>query len=278
LQSVRVLELENPLSEEASVMRTSLAPGMLDMLGWNLNRDVAEARLFEMGSVYGMTSEGRVEPRRACLGATAAAVRAALPVGGALDVSKDEHAAAAETFRGFKGDVENLLVALDGEVSYDRETAEYFHPGRSARARVNGVVVAQFGQIHPEVAGARKLRQDVFLAEFDLEALYANGLRVVKFSPLGKYPAVERDFSFVFDDGVSFEEMRNVVSDLNIAELREFRPVEIFRGGGIPAGKYSVLLRARFQSAERTLREDEVARWSEKIVGALTRLGGAQRV
>ena len=131
-----VLELENPLSEEASVMRTSLAPGMLDMLAWNLNRDVAEARLFEMGSVYGLSSEGRVEPRRACLGATAAAVRAALPVGGALDVSKDEHAVAVETFRGFKGDVENLLAAFAwGYASYDRETAEYFHPGRSARAR-----------------------------------------------------------------------------------------------------------------------------------------------
>ncbi len=59
--------------------------------------------------------------------------------------------------------------------AYDRETAEYFHPGRSARARVNGVVVAQFGQIHPEVAAARKLRQDVFLAELDLEQLYKNG-------------------------------------------------------------------------------------------------------
>src|SRR6266567_4791009 len=84
--SARVLELENPLSEEASVMRTSLAPGMLDMLAWNLNRDVAEARLFEMGSVYellgGPSGEARVEPRRACLGATAAAVRASLPAGG----------------------------------------------------------------------------------------------------------------------------------------------------------------------------------------------------
>ena len=96
-------------------MRTSLAPGMLDMLAWNLNRDVAEARLFEMGSVYELSGEGRVEPKRACLGATAAAVRAALPVGGALDVSKDEHAAAAEMFRGFKGDVENLLAAFAGE-------------------------------------------------------------------------------------------------------------------------------------------------------------------
>jgi phenylalanyl-tRNA synthetase beta chain len=138
--------------------------------------------------------------------------------------------------------------------------------------------VAQFGQIHPEVAAARKLRQDVFLAEFDLEQLYKNGLRPVKFAPLGKYPAVERDFSFVFADEVSFEEMQKAVAGLSVAELREFRPVEIFRGGSIAAEKYSVLLRARFQSADRTLREDEVAQWSGKIVAALTGLGGAQRV
>jgi phenylalanyl-tRNA synthetase beta chain len=276
--TARVLELENPLNEEASVMRTSLAPGMLDMLAWNLNRDVAEARLFEMGSVYGLSGEARMEPRRACLGATAAAVRAWLPASGALDVSKGERAAAAEAFRGFKGDVENLLAVFAGEPRYDRETAEYFHPGRSARARVNGAVVAQFGQVHPEVAAARKLRQDVFLAEFDLEALYTNGLRTVSFTPLGKYPAVERDFSFVFGDEVAFAEMRNAVEGLRIAELREFHPVEIFRGGAIAAGKYSVLLRVRFQSGETTLREDEVAQWSGKLVGALARLGGVQRV
>ncbi len=274
-----VLELENPLSEEASVMRTSLAPGMLDMLGWNLNREVAEARLFEMGSVYGLSGEGRVEPKRACLGATAAAVRAALPAGGALDVSKGEQAAAVEAFRGFKGDVENLLAAFGwGYASYDRKTADYFHPGRSARAVMDAVVVAQFGQIHPEVTAARKLRQDVFLAEFDLEALYELGPRRVRFRSLGKYPAVERDFSFVFPDDVSFIEMRKTVADLDIREVKEFRTVEIFRGGSTATGKYSVLLRVRFQSAERTLREDEVAQWSAKIVAALARLGGVQRV
>ena len=273
----KVLELENPLSEEASVMRTSLVPGMLDMLAWNLNRDVAEARLFEMGNVYEMSGGERVEPRRACLGATAAAVRSALPAGGALDVSKGEHAAAAETFRGFKGDVENLLAAFAGEIAYDREAPEYFHPGRSARARLDGAVVATFGQIDPKVAGTRKLRQDVFLAEFDLEQLYKAGLRTIRFTPLAKYPAVERDFSFVFDDTLSFEQMHKAVEETGIRELREFFPVEIFRGGSITAGKYSILLRARFQSSERTLREDEIAQWSAKIVSALTALGGTQR-
>ena len=276
----KILELENPLSEEASVMRSSLAPGMLNMLAWNLNRDVADARLFEIGSVYGLKGGERVEPRRACLGATASAVREALPARGVLDGSKGEQAAAAEAFRGFKGDVENLLAAFAedvADVTYDRETAEYFHPGRSARALLNGAMVAQFGQIHPEIAVARKLRQEVFLAEFDLEQLYRLGLRPVRFAPLGKFPAVERDFSFVFGDEVSFAEMRRAVEKDRSAELREFRPVEIFRGGSIPAGKYSVLLRARYQSAERTLREDEVAQWSGRIVAALTALGGVQR-
>ena len=274
----KVLELENPLSEEASVMRTSLVPGMLDMLARNLNRDVAEARLFEMATVYESPNGERVEPMRACLGATSAAVRAALPSGGALDVSKGEQAAAAEAFRGFKGDVENLLAAFAGDTSFDRETAEYFHPGRSARARLDGAEVAQFGQIHPDVAAVRKLRQDVFVAEFDFEQLYKQGLRPVQFAPLAKYPAVERDFSFVFADSVSFGDMQKALEIVSVTELREFRPVEIFRGGSIAAGRYSILLRVKFQSGERTLREDEITQWSEKIVTALTGLGGVQRV
>ncbi len=273
----QVLELENPLSEEASVMRTSLVPGMLDMLAWNLNRDVADARLFEVGSVYELTDGERSEPRRACLGATVTAVQRSLPTGGALDVSKGEHASASEAFRGFKGDIESLLTAFAGEMSYDRETSDYFHPGRSSRARVNGATVAQFGQVDPEVAAARKLRQAVFLAEFDLEQLYKLGLRTIRFTPLAKYPAVERDFSFVFSDDITFEEMRKAVVSAGVAELQEFRPAEIFRGGSIGAGKYSVLLRARFQSSGHTLRDDEIAQWSAKIVAALTTLGGVQR-
>lgn len=273
----QVLELENPLSEEASVMRTSLVPGMLDMLSWNLNRDVADARLFEISSVYELANGERIEPHRACLGATVASVRGALPASGALDVSKGEQAAAAEVFRGFKGDIENLLGAFAGEVKYKPADAEYLHPGRSARALVNGVPVGQFGQIRPAVAEARKLRQDVYLAELDLEQLYKIGLRPVKFTPLGKYPAVERDFSFVFAEGVTFAQVHDSVFGLSIAELRDLQPIEIFRGGSIPPGKYSMLLRVKFQANDRTLRDDELAQWSGKIVGALTALGGSQR-
>jgi phenylalanyl-tRNA synthetase beta chain len=276
--SAPVLELENPLSEEASVMRTSLAPGMLDMLARNLNRDVESVRLFEMGRVYEMRDGERIEPARASLGVTAAAIKASLPSGGVMDVSKGERAAAAEAFRSFKGDVENLLAPFSyKELSFDRETDGYFLLGRSARVLMDGVPVAQFGQIAEDVKASRKLRQDVFLAEIDLEQLHKRGVRTVRFTPLARYPAVERDFSFVFADEVEFESMRRAAMRLGIAELREFKPVEIFRGGAIPAGKYSILLRARLQSDDETLRDEQIAQWAGGIVQALRALGGVQR-
>jgi phenylalanyl-tRNA synthetase beta chain len=81
----------------------------------------------------------------------------------------------------------------------------------------------------------------------------------------------------MFADHVNFEKIRSAVLALKIAEMQSFYPAEMFRGGAVPAGKYSVLLRAQFQSAERTLRDDEVAQWSAKIIQALEAIGGALR-
>jgi phenylalanyl-tRNA synthetase beta chain len=102
-------------------------------------------------------------------------------------------------------------------------------------------------------------------------------LRRIHYDPLPRYPAVQRDFSCVFDDTVSFETIHRAITTLHLTELRTFLPVEIFRGGAVPAGKYSILLRAAFQSRERTLREEEVAQWSSRMVSAIEALGGLQR-
>jgi phenylalanyl-tRNA synthetase beta chain len=94
---------------------------------------------------------------------------------------------------------------------------------------------------------------------------------------------VERDFSFLFDTGIVFERIRQSVEDLGVPELREFRPVEILRGGQaesgttLPPNQYAILLRARFQSAERTLRDDEVAGWAQQIIRSLEAIGGKLR-
>ena len=151
------LDLANPLSDEASVMRTSLVPGMLNMLAYNLNRGSENVRLFEAGNAFEAAGEKAIERKQIVLGATgnveADVVRGLAPGAEARPLS----------FFDLKGDVEDLLVKFGyWELGFDAQTADYYHPGRSARAVMDGAMVAQFGQIHPDVAAARKLKQDVF--------------------------------------------------------------------------------------------------------------------
>ncbi len=271
------LELANPLSDEASVMRTSLVPSMLNMLAYNLNRGSDNVRLFEAGNVFEAAGERSVERKRIVLGATGT-------VNGDVVSGLAQGAATRPlSFFDLKGDVEDLLapfshwvLAYEAPAATDN-SAGYYHPGRSARALMDGAVVAQFGQIHPDVAAARKLKQDVFIAELYLDRLYQHDLRQARYEALPRFPAVERDFSFAFDDAVEFEKIHQRITTLGIVELRSFAPVEIFRGEKVGSGKYSILMRAKLQSSERTLRDDEVAQWSTQITKALESLGGAQR-
>jgi phenylalanyl-tRNA synthetase beta chain len=262
-----VLELANPLSEEASVMRTSMVPGMLNMLAYNLNRGTDNVRLFEAARVFEAAGTKASELKRVVFAAT-----------GSSMPSSVHQPARPFSFFDLKGDVESLLREFgSNSLYYNSGSADYYHPGRSARAVMDGTTVAQFGQLHPVIAEKRKLRQEVFIAELYLDLLYERELRQVRYQAPPRYPAVERDFSFLFPDAVVFEKIEQAVTGLRLSELRSLVPAEIFRGGKIPAGKYSILLRATFQSADHTLREDEVAQWSASIVAALEILGGSQR-
>jgi phenylalanyl-tRNA synthetase beta chain len=274
--STPVVELANPLSEEASLMRSSLVPGMLEMLAYNLNRGTENVRLFEIGGVYQAAGEGATEHRRICMGTTLSALQNNIPQGALLDKSKGE--SHLDVFRSFKGDIGTLLGNFQRKaLSFDSEVAEYYQPGISARALLDSEPVAQFGQLAFGIAARRKLKHDVFVAEIFADRLYARPSRELFYRPLPKFPAVERDFSFIFKDEIIFSKIKMCIHDVHLKTLRSFAPMEIFRGGSVPAGSYSILLRAKFQSFAHTLREDEVNDWSAKIVAALQQLGGIQR-
>ncbi len=268
------VRLANPLSEEAAYLRTSLLPGLVAQVAYNLNRGNTEVRLFETGDVFELQGDRVEERRRTAFVATGAA-------GDAGVFSKAE----PYGFFEMKGEVESLLAAFDlKSVYFDRLVPEYFHSGRSARVVAAGQTVARFGQLSAEVAAGHKLKQEVFVAELMLERLFAYPLRQPDYKPVPRFPAVGRDFSFVFGREVEFERMEKAVAELNLAELQSFRAVEVFLPkAGSPAaknlgeGRYSILLRARFQSPERTLRDEEVAAWSQQIISRLEKLGGTLR-
>ena len=261
------LALANPLSEEAGYMRTSLMPGLLTQVSYNLNRGTTNVRVFEAGEVFEKTGDRHDERRHLAFAATGDAV------------AKTVHSPAQPyTFFNMKGDVEELLAAFQySSLHFDTTVPGYFHPGRAARVVMDDEVIAVFGQLHPELAATCKLRQELYLAEVMLDRLFQHKLREPRYQRISKFPAVGRDFSFVFDDAVTFERIRSGVDDLGIAELTAFQPGEIYRGDKAGAGKYSVLLHSEFQSKERTLRDDEVAQWSSQIIAKLEALGGVLR-
>jgi phenylalanyl-tRNA synthetase beta chain len=155
-----------------------------------------------------------------------------------------------------------------------------------------------FGELSAAELQARKLRQPCVIATLDAQRLFEMELRQPVSRELSRFQAVERDFSFVFPDAVTWASidgaLRASSPGLKMEELRSVRPVEIFRDAkgkavdhpskqrtlaGDPgaAGSYSLLLRVVFQSNERTLTEEEITRWSEWVVARLTGLGGTQR-
>ena len=275
-QPSAAVPMENPLSEEAGMLRPSLIPGMLTMLGGNLNRGVEDAALFELGTVFsgtGPSATDRVEERRSlAFGATGT-------LGGA---PVDFYAA--------KGLVETVVARFAAKnIYFDRFPAEtglmpaWLHPGRSARVVGDGATIGYFGQIHPDLAAARKLRQPILLGELQVPRLLVLGLRQPILRELSRFQPVRRDFSFLLPSAVPYGAVAQAVESLAIPELQSLAPREVMQGGkgseakGISGEEYSLLLRTVFQSTDRTLREEELQTWSTRIQQAVASLGGRLR-
>lgn len=267
--------MENPLSEEATLLRPALVPGMVAMLAHNLNRDVRTVRLFEQGTVFTGTADDA--------GATNRVLEAAslsLGLTGAVAAAPLYSAADAPIFE-LKGVVESLLSLFDhAGLRFEAEAPAWLERGRSATAYLDGKAIARFGELARPERERRKLRQPVYLAEIDLARLYTLPLKKVTARELSRFQAVERDFSFTFPDTMAWATIAAAIRALAIPELERLTPEEIFRdskGKAVPPEHYALLLRCVFQSHERTLREEDLTAWSAKVMETLTALGGALR-
>jgi len=265
--------LGNPLSEEAGVLRPSLVPGMLAMIAGNLNRDVSDVRLFEVGTVFSGNTEKVEERPSLAFGAVGS-----LPEQGALQ------AARAIEFHDVKGVVEQVLERFQSRaVDFDRFpaeaglTPEWLHPYRAARVVVDGATVGWFGELHPREATARKLKEAVLVGELYLDRLYRLALRQPIAREISRFQPVRRDFSLVLDESIAWEKIDRAVAGLQIPELVEWRAREVFRDRKLGAGEYSLLMGATFQAADRTLREEELQSFQARVVEAVGKVGARLR-
>jgi phenylalanyl-tRNA synthetase beta chain len=273
--------LANPLSEEANILRSSGSVSMAAAIEWNLNHGQRNVRLFEIGRHYrfapqnkaGEKSLAPVESAFLTLGAT----------GEAREKSIHENARIYD-FADLKGDLDTL-GDLAGGFNWRHDGPKWLNPSRAAHLSLpenscNAEMVGAAGQLSRRIMDKLKLRQDVFIAELELEPVNRSYYHVKnsrRFQPIPKFPTVERDFSLLFkDSGVTFRQIAGAIHHLNIPEVVSVQALDLYRGKNIPPGTFSLMIRVTLQSRERTLTEAEIVDISSRILEPLQYTWGAQ--
>lgn len=229
------MRIQNPLGEDASIMRTVALPSMLAILARNNAYHNDAVKLYELAKVY-LPKPGQTlpdEPKHLVLG------------------TYGEH----EDFFKMKGEIEAFLRGMN--VPEARYTAEKhdptFHPGRCARVSVGGVDLGCFGQIHPLVARSYGIDGEIFAAELNFTALLSLQLPEKTYTPLPKYPAVTRDIAVVCGEAVTVAALSDCIRAAGGKLLRSVELFDIYRGKGIASGSKSAAFRLTLRADDRTL-------------------------
>src|SRR5579862_9790366 len=258
--------LANPLSEGASVLRSNGLVSMAGAIEWNLNHGQRNVRLFEIGRHYRFAASkdagaaAPVETLFLAVGATGEARSQGL-YDGARDFS----------FADLKGDLD-AVGALGGGLRWESGGGEWLNGAKRGRLLLEGSELGSAGLLGRRVAEKPKFRQEVFLAELALGPLYCKYFGVKnarRYEPLPRFPEVERDFSLLLADSITFAEVANAIRGLRIAEIASVEAADLYRGKNVPAGKYSLMVRVTFQSREATFTDAQVSDFSSRIVAAL---------
>lgn len=241
------MRIQNPLGEDASIMRTVALPSMLAILARNNAYHNDAVKLYELAKVY-LPKPGQIlpdEPKHLVLG------------------TYGEH----EDFFKMKGEIEAFLRGMN--VPEARYTAEKhdptFHPGRCARVSVGGVDLGCFGQIHPLVARSYGIDGEIFAAELNFTALLSLQLPEKTYTPLPKYPAVTRDIAVVCGEAVTVAALSDCIRAAGGKLLRSVELFDIYRGKGIASGSKSAAFRLTLRADDRTLTDAD----SDGVVSAV---------
>ena len=263
----RAVRLVNPMSQDQSVMRTNLLPGLLGALATNASRQQTRARLFELGRCF--RSDGTLE-QHWMLGGVLWGDR--WPEGwGERRQNVD--------FFDAKGDVERVLMLVRQDTascSWERFQHPVWHPGQAAEVHVAGSPAGRVGRLHPEIEQRLDLRGPVFVFELEAEALLRGAVPVHR--PVSRFPSVRRDLSLRLPEEVPAGEVERVLRAALGSVMTEFRVFDVYRGEGVDSSEKSVAVGLTLQEPSRTLMDPDINGLMDAAVGALeTELGARLR-
>jgi len=246
-----MLHVQNPLSADFVVMRTTLLPSLLEVASENRERQ-SEIRLFEVANVYFPKGKGWKDlPNEQ------------LELGALFFGMK-------EPWRAAKGYVEHVLREMGiKDISWRRlATDAFWHPGRTVQAFYKGDLLATVGEVSPKIAANFKLEGPVGLVNMPLEILLTHVATASSFVPVSVFPEAKRDLAVMVDHRVEFDDIARAIKRVDplVASVDWF---DTYRGKNLPEGKKSVAMHIMMSAPDRTLESAEVDSLLEKAVLAL---------
>ena len=251
------IKLFNPLGEDMSVMRTLLTPSMVATVCRNLNRKNNDGKLFELAKVY---------------------IPEKLP----LEKLPDEktHLMLAEfgekaDFFNLKGAIEELLSVLKCKVKakYVKGETPYLHPGRNADIYLGDKKIGNIGELHPLYGEKLGAQQRIVIAELDFDIIDEFTGGKIAFSPISKFPSVERDLALVCKAETTNAEIETLIKERGGKNLISVEIFDVYTGTGVEQGYKSVAYRLTFSSLEKTFGEGEIDSIIKKILYNLDQHG-----
>jgi phenylalanyl-tRNA synthetase beta chain len=254
----KVISLKNPLSEQISVMRTTLVGNMLNVIATNTNRKITQGRLYELASVYLPKelplTELPQEKLRLCFAAFGE----------------------KEDFYTLKGYALNVCGSFGLDIELKRGNYAFMHGGRCADIYCSGENIGFFGEVHPDVIENYGIRQRVYIAEIDYDK-FKNYICYYKgFKALPKYPEVDRDLAMVVRDNVTCGEIIDTIKQSESRLLKSVSLFDIYKGGQIEKGYISMAFSLVFYDDNKTLTVEEVDSAISKILNSLKTKYNAQ--
>ena len=266
----KTIALENPLSSEMSVMRTTLWVGLLGALKYNVNRQQNRVRLFETGLCF-KPHEFKSVADSAVSKAGFDAIEQEAMFSGVIcgDILQEQWAEQSRKVDYFdlKADVEALLSYSASKTTFEAAEHPALHPGQGASIKQHGELIGWIGALHPHVQKALDIDQRVYVFEIKQSAIAHNNIPA--FSALSRYPEVRRDLAILVDEKISVAEILSVIESSSSDLVKETQLFDIYQGKGVDKGIKSVAFGLILQEFSRTLTDQEVDIEIENIVSTL---------
>jgi phenylalanyl-tRNA synthetase beta chain len=270
-----LIGLQNPISRERSVLRPSLAPGLLEVLAGNARRQIPDARVFEVGRIFAPRREGDVDRpahEELWVGIALTGLRAPRAWhAGRERVDVHDARGAAELVLAAAG-----VPAAELLPSPPWTGPAYLEPERAAALRLGGREVGWFGEVAQAAREAFDLPAPVYLAELSLSFLAALPPVTPRYQALPRFPAVQRDLAIVVSHDVTAGQVEAAIRALDVPLLIRVSLFDVYTGDQVGSGRRSLAWSLTYQSPDRTLTDAEVNELHARITAEITRRFGAE--